>query len=108
MIKLINDILNEAAYCPQKQKDSNRIKDSGDVYSAEFELAGFSKKDIDISVIDGILNVKAKNEDRSRNYELYLYDLVSEDHISSTLVNGLLVLTLPKKAVTGAKKIQIK
>jgi len=54
------------------------------------------------------LTVKAKNEDRSRHYELYLYDLVSEDHISAALGNGLLVLTLPKKAVKGAKKIQIK
>jgi len=108
MIKLINDILNESASCSQKQKASNRIKDSGDVYSAEFELAGFSKKDIEVSVIDSVLTVKAKNEDRSRHYELYLYDLVSEDHISAALGNGLLVLTLPKKAVKGAKKIQIK
>lgn len=108
MIKLINDILNEAAFYPEKEKASNRIKDSGDVYSAEFELAGFNKKDIEVSVTDSILSVKAKNEDRSRHYELYLYDLVSEDHISSTLANGLLVLTLPKKAVKGAKKIQIK
>ena len=108
MIKLINDILNESASCSQKQKASNRIKDSGDVYSAEFELAGFSKKDIEVSVIDSVLTVKAKNEDRSRHYELYLYDLVSEDHISASLKNGMLDLTLPKKAVKGAKKIELK
>ena len=104
MNTLINNLLNDITSYP-KQKAYDRIKDSGDVYSAEFELAGFSKKDVTLSVI---LTVSAKNEDRSRNYELYLYDLVSEEHISASLKNGMLHLTLPKKAVKGAKKIDIK
>tara|TARA_R100001377_G_scaffold1031_1_gene860 strand:+ start:1658 stop:1984 length:327 start_codon:yes stop_codon:yes gene_type:complete len=108
MNTLINNLMNDITSYPQKPKASNRIKDSGDVYSAEFELAGFCKKDVVISVIDSVLTVKAKNEDRSRNYELYLYDLVSEDHISASLKNGMLDLTLPKKAVKGAKKIELK
>jgi len=107
MNTLINNLFNEITSYPE-QKTYDRIKDSGDVYSAEFELAGFSKKDVTLSVIDNVLTVSAKNEDRSRNYELYLYDLVSEDHISASLKNGMLCLTLPKKAIKGAKKIEIK
>jgi len=89
MNTLINNLLNDITSYP-KQKAYDRIKDSGDVYSAEFELAGFSKKDVTLSVIDNVLTVSAKNEDRSRNYELYLYDLVSEEHISASLKNGML------------------
>ena len=75
---------------------------------AEFELAGFTKKDVDIQVADNTLTIKAKNEHRDKSFKLFLYDLVSEDHITASLKNGLLKITLPKKAVSETKKIDIK
>ena len=39
MNSLINNILNDI----NKNTKNHPVKDSGDVYSAEFELAGFSK-----------------------------------------------------------------
>ena len=104
MNSLINNILNDI----NKNTKSHPVKDSGDVYSAEFELAGFSKKDVDLQVTDNILTVKAETEDRKKSFKLFLYDLISEDHITASLKNGLLKITLPKREVSDTKKIQIK
>tara|TARA_R100001440_G_scaffold39916_1_gene59508 strand:+ start:617 stop:931 length:315 start_codon:yes stop_codon:yes gene_type:complete len=104
MNSLINNILNDI----NKNTKSHPVKDSGDVYSAEFELAGFCKKDVDIQVTDNILTVKAETEDRKKSFKLFLYDLISEDHITASLKNGLLKITLPKREVSDTKKIQIK
>ena len=104
MNTLINNILDDI----NKTTKTYPVKDSGDVYAAEFELAGFCKKDIDIKVTDNILTVDAKNEERQKSYQLFLYDLVAEDHISALFKNGLLKITLPKKAIAKAKKIDIK
>ena len=104
MNTLIDNILNDI----NKTTKTYPVKDSGDVYAAEFELAGFCKKDIDIKVTDNILTVDAKNEERQKSYQLFLYDLVAEDHISALFKNGLLKMTLPKKAIAKAKKIDIK
>ena len=84
------------------------ITDTGDVYTAEVELAGFAKKDVSIQVSDGVLELQAKNKARSQKFKLHLNDLVAEDHISADLKNGLLKLTLPKKTVAEAREIQIK
>jgi len=107
MNTLINHILNDITNS-HKTTQPLPVKDSGDVYSAEFELAGFTKKDVDIEVSDNTLTIKAKNEQRNKSFKLFLYDLVSEEHITASLKNGLLNITLPKKEVSTTKKINIK
>ncbi len=110
MNSLINNLLNDITNQQNKPISFNRhpVKDSGDVYQAEFELAGFTKKDVDIKVSDSILTIEAENEQRSKSFKLFLYDLVSEEHITASLKNGLLNITLPKKEVASSKKIDIK
>ena len=105
MNTLLNNILNDIN---NRSSKLSPVKESGDVYLAEFELAGFTKKDVDIQVADNTLTIKAKNEHRDKSFKLFLYDLVSEDHITASLKSGLLSITLPKKEVTAAKKIDIK
>jgi len=83
------------------------IKDCGDVYSAEFELAGFAKDDIDITVTNDKLIIKAKNDKRQKEFKLNLYDAVSVDGISCDTENGLLTITMPKKFVSKQRKIKI-
>ena len=107
MNTLINHILNDITNT-QKTTKHIPVKDSGDVYVAEFELAGFSKKDVQIQVSDNTLTIEAKNEQRNKSFKLFLYDLVSEEHITASLKNGLLNITLPKKEVSATKKINIK
>tara|TARA_B100000131_G_scaffold307218_2_gene335173 strand:- start:562 stop:906 length:345 start_codon:yes stop_codon:yes gene_type:complete len=84
------------------------IKDSGDVYLSEINLAGFAKADVKISANDDELKITAKNKERSQDCKINLYGLVSIDHIDSKMKNGLLTLTLPKKGVTERRDIEVK
>ena len=111
MNTLLNNMLNDLNRLSQKPLVTNKkssVTDSGDIYLAEFELAGFCKKDVSINVVDNVLEIKAENKDRSEEFKLHLNDLVSPDHISAELRYGLLKITLPKKAINEAKKIEIK
>ena len=83
------------------------ILDKGDVYTAELELAGFSKKEIKLTAIEGVLNVCAENKKRKKKFKVYLTTDVSEEHISSKLENGLLTITLPKREVCEGRDIKI-
>jgi len=111
MNTLINSLfngLNDLSPRDLMIRKKSCVSDTGDVYVAEVELAGFSKKDINISITDGVVELEAKNKDRSQKFKLHLNDLVSEDHVSAEMKNGLLKLTLPKKTVSEAKQIEIK
>ena len=104
---MFND-LNNLSQRQLSIKKRSCVSDAGDVYKAEVELAGFCKKDLSISVTEGILEVKAENKDRSQDFKLHLNDLVSVEHITADLKHGLLQLTLPKRAVAESVKIEIK
>ena len=111
MNTLLNSLFNNLNDLSPKDlmiKQKSCVADTGDVYVAEVELAGFSKKDINISIVDGVVELEAKNKDRSQKFKLHLNDLVAEDHISAEIKNGLLKLTLPKKSVSEARQIEIK
>tara|TARA_R110002020_G_scaffold377329_2_gene588399 strand:- start:4847 stop:5200 length:354 start_codon:yes stop_codon:yes gene_type:complete len=92
------------------RRDRHRIdvKDSGDVYLSEINLAGFAKADVKITANDDEVKIAAKNKERSKEYKINLYGVVSIDHITSKMKNGLLSLTLPKKGVTERRDIEIK
>jgi|TARA_R100000479_G_C6263716_1_gene156926 HSP20 family molecular chaperone IbpA len=83
------------------------VKDCGDVYTAEFELAGFAKEDIDITATNDNLIIKAKNTKRQKEFKLNLYGAVSVDDISCDTENGLLTVTMPKKCVSEQRKIKV-
>ncbi len=104
MNSLINTLFNTTDGLESKKI----ISDSGDVYKVELELAGFSKKDVKIKILDDTLSVYAKNKERSKKFKLHLNNSVSEEHVSAELKNGLLKLTLPKRAVSEGREITIK
>ncbi len=87
--------------------NKTEIKDNGDDYIAQFELAGFSKKDLDVTATNSKLIIDAKNEDRQSHFKLNLYGIVSIENIVSNMKNGLLTVTLPKKSVIGKRKIEV-
>ncbi len=104
------DTLWDSFRLPAVNRYKNRIevKDSGDVYLSEINLAGFAKSDVKITANDDQVTISAKNKERSQEYKINLYSAVSVDHISSKMKNGLLTLTLPKKGVTEKRDIEIK
>ena len=83
------------------------VKDCGDVYSAEFEHAGYAKDDNDITATNDNLIIKAKNEKLQKDFKLNLYGAVSVEDISCDTENGLLTVTMPKKCVSEQRKISI-
>ena len=93
------------AFGTTKQAD---VKDCGDVYTAEFELAGFAKEDIEITATNDNLIIKAKNEKRQRDFKLNLYGAVSVADITCDTENGLLTVIMPKKCISEKRKIELK
>ena len=87
------------------------------------ELPGIDKKDLDISLEDGRLIIKAEKKEevkedathhiRERYHGQYFRSValpypVKEDNITATFDNGVLELRLPKAEEVKAKKIEIK
>ena len=101
------------------------VTDEGDHFLLEADLPGFEKEDIQLTLDGEILTVKAerhsnaeqKEKDKvvrvERSYGSYSrrYDLtgIDAEKISAKYHNGVLQLTLPKKApeVPTARKIEI-
>ena len=87
------------------------------------ELPGIDKKDLDISLEDGRLTIKAEKKEeveedathhiRERYHGQYSRSVtlpypVKEDNITATFDNGVLELRLPKAEEVKARKIEIK
>lgn len=104
---LFNELFGSSVYDYKSANSSSLIKDIGDVYTADVELAGYDKSEIKITATDEVLKIKAKNEDRSKNLTINLNNSVSINHIKSEYKNGLLKLTLPKKSVADSLEIKI-
>lgn len=93
---------------------------------AEVQIPGFDKKDIDISVHDGVLEIKGekseKEEDKDkkkRNYmvressasfyrRIALPKVADGDKVEAHFNKGLLKVTVPFKELPKPKKIAIK
>lgn len=101
------------------------ITDEGDHFSLTAELPGLEKGDLEITINDGMLEIKgekkSETEEKEKGYVRREYssssyyrsfavpDSVEEDKIDATLEMGVLKLTLPKKEEikTEKKKIEV-
>jgi len=108
MLSISMNLIESFFNTTDHMKAEHPVIDAGDVYKMELELAGFGKDDVKIKVLDDILYVNAKNDDRSQKFRLRLNNSVSDKHIDAELKNGLLKLTLPKRAVAESLEIEIK
>ncbi|MCD8145899.1 MAG: Hsp20/alpha crystallin family protein [Clostridiales bacterium] len=103
------------------------IQDKGDSYTLEAELPGFAKEDIQIDINNDRLTIqavhKAENDQkddkgnylrRERYYGSYSrsFDIsdIESSQISAAYEDGVLKLTLPKRAVTvpTSRRLEIK
>lgn len=101
------------------------IIDEGDNFLLQAELPGFDKKDIQIGVENGYLNIRAEHREesedkrknfvrRERKYGSFSRSFgltgIDADQISAAYKNGVLGVKLPKTARdegAGAKKIHV-
>ena len=103
------------------------VVDTGDAFKLEAELPGFDKEDIKIDVENDCLTVSAEHKSekkeenekknfvkRERFYGSYTrsFDVsgINVDGIEAKYENGVLVLTLPKKAaeIPASRRLEIK
>ena len=103
------------------------VTDTGDAYKLEAELPGFKKEDIKIDVENDCLTISAErkvDEDkkdeknnfvkRERYYGSYSrsFDVsgINIDGIEASYTDGVLTLTMPKKAseVPASRRLEIK
>lgn len=90
------------------------ITDEGDHYLLEADLPGFEKKDIQLSLDDDMLTIRAQRHSKAeekdqegklvrveRSYGTYSRQFnvseIDREHIKATYENGVLKLTLPKE-----------
>lgn len=84
-------------------KDNNQ-------YQLEVPLAGFKKEDIDITINNEYLNIKATRKEGKIKYErsFYLPRRVKASEVSVEYNNGLLTISLPEISQDNQQKIVIK
>ena len=103
---------------------ANLAKKGSDAFVIEVDLPGVDKKDIEITVEDNILTVKAvrktKKEVKEEDYYLcesafglisrsfVLPDGIDIDKIDATYKDGRLIITLEKEESKKAKKLTVK
>lgn len=113
-----NDDLGQTGWLPAVD-----VRESDDAYVFTAELAGLDKKEVDITVEDGILTLSGERhfneEDEDKNYRrieraygsfsrsFKLPSAVDADRIEASFKNGLLTVSVPKAEVAKARKIAI-
>ncbi|MCL1796413.1 MAG: Hsp20/alpha crystallin family protein [Clostridia bacterium] len=93
------------------------VRETDDAYLFDTDMPGFSGDEIEVTVQDSVLAIKAdhKAEDDngfasrsiSRNFTL---DGIDEESISAQYINGILRITLPKRKeqdAPGARRIAV-
>ncbi|MBI4445497.1 MAG: Hsp20/alpha crystallin family protein [Acidobacteria bacterium] len=99
------------------------IYETEDEVNLTAELPGFEKDEVNLSVHDGRLTIsgerKFTGEQKTRNYHqverwygrfsrsFVLPAMVDYNHISASLKNGLLTITVPKKEEAKPKQISV-
>ncbi|PCM44141.1 Hsp20/alpha crystallin family protein [Marinobacter sp. ANT_B65] len=99
------------------------IKETDQAFTIEAELPGMDKKDVKVTVQDGVLSIEGerKHEEESRDKKLHrieryygsfmrrftLPDNVDENSVKASFKDGLLTLTLQKAEPKEPKAIQV-
>lgn len=117
-----NSLLDEVMGHPLRELDKISIFDKSSSYSPvetedshtiEISVPGFSKKDINVELNEGVLTISAEIEEEdqtkyrksfSRSY--YLPSNINADSCKATMENGILTVSFEKEV--KSKKISIK
>lgn len=77
-------------------------------YAVEVPVPGFQPDQIDVTLEDGLLTVKGKNEKRSFSRTLSIPEDVDEERIEANVEHGMLTLTLALTPKAQPKRITVK
>jgi HSP20 family protein len=96
------------------------VSESGKALEVTAELPGVDEKDVELSVANGVMTIKAEKKDKSfyrveRSFGTYQRSIalpveIDEDRIEASFDKGVLSVTLPKKrgAKPAVKHIEVK
>ena len=77
-------------------------------YTAELDLAGYKRDDINVEVLDEVVTVIAANDKRGRVSKTYWAPDVDEGKVEAQLEDGVLSLRLPVIPAAKARKINVR
>ena len=101
------------------------VHEDNDHFYVEAELPGFTKDDVDITLEDGVLTIRAQRKEEKKEggeakqplhierrwsrfeRSFTLPTVVKEDSVRAGLDNGILTVTLDKREEVKPRKIQI-
>jgi HSP20 family protein len=89
------------------------LYETSDDWRLRADLPGFAKKDLEITLEDGILTITAEHGDDAHgftgnmNRSLRLPKDLATDRISASLENGVLEVTLPKREPVNPEPTRI-
>ncbi len=121
-LSLFDDMFE--TFFPSVREDmKSDVKENENEYEIDIELPGFKKEEVNVSIDDGYLTVKAehKAEDKNegnhkyirqeRSYRAlersYYVGDVNEDAIKAKLESGVLTLSIPKKEIVKPQETHI-
>ena len=103
------------------------VHEDPDHFFVEAELPGFNQEDVDITLEDGVLTIRAERKEETKKDEkgektplhlerrwtrfersFTLPTAVNENSVQATLDGGLLKITLDKREEVKPRKIQVK
>ena len=113
--RFFDDMFDDFLTTRREQNMKCDIYEKGGDYHIEMDIPGFTKDEISVTTKDGYLTITAEkkeeknDEDKEKNYirrersygkyerSFYLADL-DEDKIDASFKDGMLKITVPKKA----------
>ncbi len=118
----VGNLLNDKLWLKKMNEPALNIKEKKDEFEIELAAPGFNKKDFEVNIADGRLNIMAKRSEKKEEKEenftrkefsynsfeksLQLPETVMDEKIKAKYENGILRFSLAKKE--EAKKQQPK
>lgn len=88
---------------------NTEIEEKDGVQILNISMPGFKQSDLDVSVDNGIIHIKAKNKKgRSYDYSATIGHFYDPDKMEAKMEDGILEIKLAKKEKTCGRKIPIK
>jgi HSP20 family protein len=85
-----------------------KLNENDSQYELTIELPGYSNKDVEVSVEDYVLTVKASNDKRGETLRrVSLWEGIDFEKVTGKIEDGVLTVKLPKVEKVKPKKIQI-
>jgi HSP20 family protein len=118
-----NNLFNDRFWLKKMNEPALNIKETKDKFEIELAAPGYNKKDFEVTIDDGCLNIIAKKEvskeEKEENYtrkefsctsferSLQLPDSIADEKIKATYDNGVLKFSLAKKEEAKKQKPKV-